>query len=297
MSTTLRIFFYGLIGICGGLLAWPFAELVISAQGSLYSYWLYSTVLGAVVGLLMGGAFGLGEGIIQKSGKKLVAGLVAGVIVGTVGGALGLLAGQEVVQLIGSRVFDTIQGIRDLPSIAALSIGWAALGLFIGSVEGVRSRSFAKIRNGLIGGLVGGFLGGFLFNASIFLSIVDAFLARLFGLVVLGFCIGLFYGLVEARLARARLLALNGPSKGQEILLTQRAMTIGMDEDAGMTIAGYTQVAPEHATILRKRGSIVVKDNQSKAGTFVNDKKVTETVVDDGDVIRIGDAQFLLKKK
>jgi MFS family permease len=297
MSTTLRIVFYGLIGICGGLLAWPFAELVIYAQGGLYSNALYSIVLGAVIGLFMGGAFGLGEGIIQKSGKKLVAGLVTGIVVGTIGGALGLVAGQEVIQLIGSRIFDNIQSLQDLPSIAALSIGWAALGIFIGIVEGVRSRSFAKIRNGLLGGLIGGFLGGFLFNASIHLSIVDAFLARLFGLVILGFCIGLFYGLVEVRLARASLLALNGPSKGQEILLTQRAMTIGMDEDAGMTIAGYTQVAPEHATILRKKGAIVIQDNKSKAGTFVNDKKVTETVVDDGDVIRIGDAQFLLKKK
>jgi hypothetical protein len=297
MSTTMRIVFYGLIGICGGILAWPVAELVIYMQGGLYSYWLYSMVLGAVIGLFMGGAFGLTEGIIQKSGKKLIAGLFTGVIVGTLGGALGLLAGQEVNQLIGSRIFDSIGSVQDLLPLAALAIGWAALGLFIGIIEGVRSRSFAKVRNGLIGGLVGGFLGGFVFNTSIHLSIVDAFLARLFGLIILGFFIGLFYGLVEVRLARASLLALNGPSKGQEILLTQRSMTIGMDDDAGMTIAGYTQVAPEHATILRKKGSIVIQDKQSKAGTFVNDKKVTETVVDNGDVIRIGDAQFLLKKK
>jgi hypothetical protein len=293
----MRIVFYGLIGICGGILAWPVAELVIYMQGGLYSYWLYSMVLGAVIGLFMGGAFGLTEGIIQKSGKKLIAGLFTGVIVGTLGGALGLLAGQEVNQLIGSRIFDSIGSVQDLLPLAALAIGWAALGLFIGIIEGVRSRSFAKVRNGLIGGLVGGFLGGFVFNTSIHLSIVDAFLARLFGLIILGFFIGLFYGLVEVRLARASLLALNGPSKGQEILLTQRSMTIGMDDDAGMTIAGYTQVAPEHATILRKKGSIVIQDKQSKAGTFVNDKKVTETVVDNGDVIRIGDAQFLLKKK
>ncbi len=297
MSTTMRILFYGLIGVCGGLLAWPFAELVISAQGGLYSYWLYSMVLGAVVGLFMGGAFGLGEGIIQKSGKKLVAGLLTGVVVGTLGGALGLLAGQEVNQLIGSRIYDSIATVQDLLPLAALAIGWAGFGVFIGIIEGVRSRSFAKIRNGFLGGLIGGFLGGFVYNTTVHLSVVPAFLARLFGLVILGFFIGLFYGLVEVRLARASLLALNGPAKGREILLTQRAMTIGMDEDAGMTIAGYTQVAPEHATVLRKKGAIVIRDNETKAGTFVNDKKVTETVVNDGDVIRIGDAQFLLKKK
>ncbi len=297
MSTTMRILFYGLIGVCGGLLAWPFAELVIAAQGGLYSYWLYSMLLGAVVGLFMGGAFGLGEGISQKSGKKLVSGLFTGVVVGTLGGALGLLAGQEVNQLVGSRIYDSIATVQDLLPLAALAIGWAALGVFIGIIEGVRSRSFAKIRNGFLGGLIGGFLGGFVYNTTIHLSVVPALLARLFGLVILGFCIGLFYGLVEVRLARASLLALNGPAKGQEILLTQRAMTIGMDEDAGMTIAGYTQVAPEHATILRKKGAIVIQDNQTKAGTFVNDKKVTETVVNDGDVIRIGDAQFLMKKK
>jgi hypothetical protein len=297
MSLTMRILFYGLIGICAGLLAWPCAELTIYQQGSLYSNALYSIVLGAVIGLFIGGAFGMSEGMIQKSVKKLLSGLFTGLVVGTIGGVAGLLAGQQTGLIIGTSVAGSIGSVQELAYPAARAIGWALLGVFIGIVEGVRTRSFAKIRNGLIGGLIGGFLGGMAFETSIHLSIFPPFIARLIGLVILGFFIGLFYGLVENKMARASLFALNGPAKGQEILLTQRAMTLGGDDNAGMTIAGYTQIAPEHATIRRKKGTIMIQDNASKSGTFVNDKKVTETIVNDGDVIRIGDAQFLLRKK
>jgi hypothetical protein len=300
MSTTARIIFYALIGVCGGLLAWPITELPIYFQGSLYSQFLLSIILGAVFGLLMGGAFGMSEGIIQKSFKKLLAGLVTGLIVGALGGALGLLAGQQVATLIGTGLSgSTISSPRGLAYPAAKAVGWAALGVFIGIVEGVRTRSFAKIRNGFIGGLLGGFVGGFVFETLIRLPAFETFpaLPRVIGYVILGFFIGLFYGLVESRMAKATLLALNGPSKGQEILVTQSAMTIGGEEDADMTIAGYTQVAPQHAVIRRQKGDIILQDKNSKAGTFVNDKKITQTIVENGDVIRIGDAQFLMKKK
>ncbi len=300
MSKTARIIFYALIGVCGGLLAWPVTELPIYFQGSLYSQFLLSLAIGAVFGLLVGGAFGMSEGIIQKSAKKVFSGLFTGLLVGAVGGVLGFLAGQGVNNLVGPGLSgSTITTLKSLAYPAVKAIGWAALGVFIGIVEGVRTRSFAKIRNGLIGGLLGGFVGGFVFETLIRLPAFMTFpaLPRVIGYVILGFFIGLFYGLVERRLAKATLLALNGPAKGQEILVTQSAMTIGGDDDADMTIAGYTQVAPEHAVIRRQKGEIILQDKNSKAGTFVNDKKITQTVVGDGDVIRIGDAQFLMKKK
>ena len=42
---------------------------------------------------------------------------------------------------------------------------------------------------------------------------------------------------------------------------------------------------------------IIIKDKNSKIGTYVNDKKINEAALNDGDVIRVGEAQFLFRKK
>jgi hypothetical protein len=294
MSKTMRILFYGLMGITGGLAVWPFVEILVYVQGSLL---LHSTLLGGVIGLFMGGAFGITEGILQQANRKIISGLVTGLVIGLFGGAIGILSGQFLLLFIGTNVTGEIGSFGDLGYPLAKALGWAIFGIFIGIVEGVRSRSPVKIRNGILGGILGGFLGGFVFEMIIRLGFLDAAAARLIGLVLLGFFIGLFYGLVENRLARASLLALNGPSKGKEFLVNERVMTIGAEDSAAMTIAGYTQVAPEHAIVRRKKNDIILQDNKSRSGTFVNDQKVNETIVKDGDVIRVGDAQFLFRKK
>lgn len=297
MSTGMRILFYGIIGIIGVLCAWPVLETLIYFQGGFGTLLLYSILVGAAVGLFLGGAFGVCEGIIQKSMKKFTGGLVAGLLIGAAGGVIGILAGQAASLFLGTSFATSISGLEDAGYPLVKALGWAIFGVFVGIVEGVRSKSLAKIRNGLFGGFLGGFLGGFVFELFIRLSILPPFLSRLAGLILTGFLIGIFYGFVENKLARAVLLALNGPSKGKEFLVTQNVTTIGGDEGAAVTIAGYAQIEPEHAVLRRKRNEITVQDKGTKSGTFVNDKKVTTTVVNDGDVIRVGDAQFLFRKK
>ncbi len=297
MSLTMRIIFFGMIGIIGGMLAWPLAEVLISFQGNFPSLLIFGIIIGGVVGLVIGGCFGMNEGILSHSSAKLKGGLIMGIIIGAVGGAVGVISGIQVGLFMGTSFFFAPASFKTVGYPIARALGWAAFGIFIGVVEGIRSKSFAKIKNGIIGGFIGGFLGGIVFEYSLKLFVPDVLYARLLGFIVLGLFIGIFYGFVENKLARASFYLLNGRYKGKEYLLNQRQMTIGRDEQADMSLADYRQVSAKHASLHSKKDKIILKDKNSKMGTYINDKKVNEAALKNGDVIRVGEAQFLFRKK
>ena len=51
-------------------------------------------------------------------------------------------------------------------------------------------------------------------------------------------------------------------------------------------------VSRRHASVTFTPGGFVIKDEQSSNGTFVNDERVTEHVLVNGDIVRIGVAQM-----
>ena len=63
MSTLLRKAVFGLIGLLGGLAAWPLAEGILSMQMFFPSYLVFSSVLGMTLGGVMGAFFGSIESI------------------------------------------------------------------------------------------------------------------------------------------------------------------------------------------------------------------------------------------
>jgi hypothetical protein len=297
MSLSMRIIFFGVIGIIGGLLAWPFAESLILLQGIFPSLLVFGIAIGGVVGLIIGGCFGMNEGLLSHSPPKVKSGLIMGIIIGMIGGALGVLLGIQVGLFMGTTFFFAPASFKTIGYPLARALGWAAFGIFIGIVEGIRSRSFAKIKNGIIGGFVGGFCGGLVFEYSLKIFIPDVLYARLLGFVVLGLLIGIFYGFVENKLARASFYLLNGRYKGKEYLLNQRNVTIGREERADVSLDSYRQVSEQHAAVQAKKKKVIIRDKNSKTGTYVNDKRISEINLQDGDVIRIGEAQFLFKLK
>lgn len=87
--------------------------------------------------------------------------------------------------------------------------------------------------------------------------------------------------------ARGYLHIIEGPNKGESILLGKRVVTIGrapgnivMIQDAGMS--------NQHAEIRPQGSDYVIVDAGSKNGTFVNDVRVTEKKLATGDVVSIG---------
>ncbi|MBN1412658.1 MAG: FHA domain-containing protein [Spirochaetales bacterium] len=296
MSLGMRIVFFAVIGVFAGVLAWPFVELVLFFQASLLNLLLFSVVTGMTVGIFMAGFFGSSEGIITKSFQKIRMGVLFGVILGIIGGGVGTIAGQAFVLFLGTFFFNsgTLYKYIGLPLSRAL--GWACLGLFVGSVEGIRTRSFAKIRNGLIGGFLGGIIGGLLFEYLKFLF-PESIFSRLVGLSFLGLLIGIFYALVENKMARATLYLLNGKDRGKEFLLTQRKTDIGDSPKTAVNLDGYKDMEPVHTVIERKKDGYVLTDAGGTTKTLVNDDVVKTRALEDGDVIRVGEAQFLFKKK
>ncbi len=297
MSLTMRILFFGLTGVFAGLLAWPFAEGIIFFQAVFPSLLLFTIVTGIAIGLAMGGVFGSSEGILSLSGPKTRIGILMGIVIGVFAGIAGFLCGQAALLFIGTAFYNSPLSFEYLGLPVSKAIGWAIFGACIGLCEGIRSKSINKVRNGLIGGFLGGIIGGFAFEYLRILAPGNVF-SRLAGLALLGLCIGIFYGFIELNFSKASLYLLNGELKGREYPLTQGFTTVGSSPLTVVGVPGYENVNDVHAEIKKKRKEFLLTDAGTKGGTFVNDEKVKqEKKLDDGDVIRVGEAQFLFKKK
>jgi transcriptional regulator with PAS, ATPase and Fis domain len=71
-------------------------------------------------------------------------------------------------------------------------------------------------------------------------------------------------------------------------------MTIGRADGTHITLADDGQVSRVHATITRAPDSLSIADSSTN-GTFVNGRRVTESVLRDGDVVRVGDSLLLVR--
>jgi len=296
MPLFIRIIFFGITGITAGILAWPFVELILYFQASFPTLLLFNIVLGISIGLFMGGCFGTSEGIISMSKEKIKTGIVTGIIIGIIAGLVGFVAGQSALLFIGTKFFNSTSSFQKIGYPVSKALGWAIFGICIGIVEGIRSKSFNKIRNGIIGGFIGGIIGGLVVEYIKLFSPENLY-ARLVGLIILGLLIGIFYGIVENKFAKATLRLLNGKFKGKEFLITQKLSKIGKSETTDVGIGGYGNVSDVHAEIKHSKKDFILTDVGSKTGTFINDDKTTKTKLKDGDIIRIGEAQFQFKKK
>jgi hypothetical protein len=296
MSTLMRRIFLCAIGVIAGLAAWPFAETILLFQTGFPSYLIFSIFLGMIFGLIMGGFFGTSDGIIMSVKTNIISGAFFGVLIGIVGGIIGFIIGQAALFIIGDMLIHSAKGFNTIGFPVSRAIGWAFLGLFIGMVDGVRSRSFNKIKVGIIGGIIGGFLGGLALEYSR-LIIPGIFFARLIGLIVFGFFIGLAYGFVENRLSFGVLRLLNGKYKGTEFLITQKKTKIGSSEKNSIVLLGYDKISDTHAELNIKGDNVVIKKASPKTIISVNDDKIEEKELIMDDVVEIGSAKFLYKFK
>jgi len=292
MSATLRKMIFCLIGLLAGMAAWALSEIVLFFQPSFSSYLLFSISLGGILGAIMGGFLGSTEGIGYSMPSRIRSGILMGTLIGIPGGALGFLAGQGSLFLIGELFTHTQKDFQQIGIPLSRVISWAFLGMFVGSVEGIRSFSARKIQVGLLGGLLGGTLGGIAME-SLSLFFPGLAYSRLIGLMVLGAAVGLFYGLVESHFAQGMLKLLNGSLKGKEYLLLQRRTKIGKGKKADIQLADYQGLSDLHATFQTKNGEILLKSLDQKKKVKINEEPILEQVLRLEDVIQIGSAKFL----
>jgi diguanylate cyclase (GGDEF)-like protein len=85
------------------------------------------------------------------------------------------------------------------------------------------------------------------------------------------------------------LILIQGDPQGQRYIIDSPKMVIGRDEQADVVIK-EGGVSRKHAQILHTPKSLVVQDLDSTNGTFVNEKRITQTLLKKDDMIRVGKA-------
>ncbi|MFH1830100.1 MAG: FHA domain-containing protein [Pseudomonadota bacterium] len=82
---------------------------------------------------------------------------------------------------------------------------------------------------------------------------------------------------------------LNGSAEGKKLFFTDEMSecTIGRDPECDFAINEYV-ISRRHAKIIKRWGGIAIRDMESKNSTFVNNRRVIEEYLHDGDRIALG---------
>lgn len=292
MSVTLRRLILAGLGLLAGMTTWPLTEIALANQTIFPSYFVFNLALGLLMGTIMGGYFGSGQGIGAGSTIRFTTGMIQGAVIGLFGGITGFLVGQYVLLILGN-VFVSHSAFTNLGYPLSRAVGWSIVGLFIGAIEGIRSKSIRLIRVGMLGGWIGGLLGGLIMEY-LHLYLNSIMIGRLVGIVILGLLIGFFYGLVENSLSFGTLKVLNGEFKGRDYLINFRRTRLGVGKKAHIRLEPYTAVAELHAEIRVHRGNLHLRSLSESHVVLVNDDPITEKELKYEDVIKIGQAKFIL---
>lgn len=294
MTKLIRKIFLSIVGLLCGIACWPFVELLVSFQSFFPSYFIFSITLGIVVGVIMGAFFSSFDFITGDSKDVFFGKVVSGKIIGALGGAVGFLVAQFILFVLGAKLLQINKSFEVFVMPVAKSSSWLILGLFLGSIEGIRSKSLKKLTVGIIGGVIGGFLGGLILEF-LLLAVANSILARLIGLCILGLFIAFFLSLIEETLATGVLRLLNGSFKGREYLINQRKIKVGRAKDNDIVLSDFAIMDDYHALFESKKRLLFVKNLSKSTPVKVNDENVIERELKHEDVLKIGSAKFLFK--
>ncbi|QFQ95664.1 FHA domain-containing protein [Streptomyces phaeolivaceus] len=86
----------------------------------------------------------------------------------------------------------------------------------------------------------------------------------------------------------------SGPFAGQSVVLGDAPLTFGRKSDNDVVIVSVS-ASRFHAEIVTENGAYVLRDRDSRNGTYVNELRVTRHELTPGDTIRIGDETFLFE--
>ncbi len=90
----------------------------------------------------------------------------------------------------------------------------------------------------------------------------------------------------------AELRGVSESVSGQAFALAGTTMVVGRSPDCGIRIE-EASVSSEHARLVRDNDGWRVVNLLSTNGTFVNDKKISNAAISDGDHVRFGGAEFV----
>ncbi|UCG52970.1 MAG: FHA domain-containing protein [Candidatus Latescibacterota bacterium] len=85
-----------------------------------------------------------------------------------------------------------------------------------------------------------------------------------------------------------------GAGTGRRLPLLPMTMTLGREHDNNIELKD-TDVARYHARISFERGEYVIEDLEGSPGTWVNENKITKTVLSPGDTIKAGSTELTIE--
>ena len=276
-----KLLFYAAAGGLGGLGAWGASEPFLGIR----FVWGRDMLLGALVGLFIGGFLASIEALSVGQWRQAGRGLQFGAIFGAIGGAAGLL--------VGEFAFDVIGGFN------GRILGWSVLGLVVGLGVGWATRSGARRRTGAIGGLVGGASGSFCYQA--LTSTFPPAFGRAIAIILIGALIGFFIGLVSELLKRGWLMVVRSQSRnareGREYPLEKNVTIIGRAEESDIGLFGDQAVLAHHA-IIRHEGKDFFVSPTGGGQVLVNRQPVSgRYTLKSGDRVEIGGTLFLFRDR
>jgi Mg-chelatase subunit ChlD len=94
----------------------------------------------------------------------------------------------------------------------------------------------------------------------------------------------------------AVLVAQEGPNKGQSFPIEASPFWIGAEEKSDLCVAGDARLSGFHACIQFHEGSLLLRDNRSTNGTYINGERLNEAPrpLNPGDRIRLGGSVFIV---
>lgn len=288
MNIFLRRLSITLLGLFGGLAAWPLTELIIAQQHLFDSYLLFSMTQGALIGIVLGFFFGSGEGLSRQERRKMLSGGASGALLGLMGGVLGCLTGQVLMLFL-------LEALGTRGVLFARIPGWVVLGLSVGMSEGIRARSGKKILIGVLGGVIGGGLGGASIDLlPLYFPSIAAL--RAVGFVLLGSSIAFCYALLEKSVSPGILRILNGRQRGQEYAVAQNRLRVGRGKGNDIVLNTYEDVKHRHALFRLKKEGLWIEGSNGENDVLVNDIQISgPKLLKYEDCIRLGSAKLYFR--
>ncbi|HPZ09375.1 MAG TPA: FHA domain-containing protein [Candidatus Eremiobacteraeota bacterium] len=96
-----------------------------------------------------------------------------------------------------------------------------------------------------------------------------------------------------------RLVVDSGPHEGETFELNLPLVSIGRNPDCNIILTKDDCISRNHAYIYLKDGEVVISDQGSKHGTFINEKPVSTAFITDTSILQVGKTilRFYLTKK
>ncbi|MCX7832545.1 MAG: FHA domain-containing protein [Actinobacteria bacterium] len=88
------------------------------------------------------------------------------------------------------------------------------------------------------------------------------------------------------------LIPINSPENS--ILINTPRIFIGRGSEVDVSILDES-ISSKHCLITQRKGRFLIKDLNSKNGTFVNGQPILESELKDGDLLTIGNKKFIFK--